>query len=64
MKVAKTDADIKGLRQYLIFIFMHVNLKGIVSEFEMLSNSIRLLNAGKWTCVSRADAEWEQTAVL
>lgn len=47
MKVAKTDADIKGLRQYLIFIFMHVNLKGIVSEFEMLSNSIRLLNAGK-----------------
>lgn len=43
---------------------MCANLKGIVSEFEMQSDSMRMLNAGKWTCASEDDTEWEQAAAL
>lgn len=45
-------------------IFMCANLKGIVSELEMLSDSIRMLNAGKRTCASEAGTEREQAAAL
>lgn len=47
MKPAKIDVDI--IARYLLFgvFFMCANLKGIVSEFEMLSDSMRVLNAGK-----------------
>ena len=59
MKPAKIDADIRGQRPdicWLVFFLMCANLKGVVSEFEMLSDSIRMLNAGKR---SEADTEWE-----